>query len=194
MIKKVCCNKEYGSEQGFCGVCGSPLVPKYYCDNCGDEVPEGVNFCGSCGTPARKDVPDGSSQPANHINVDLKPVNRINKMVGIVVVGAVALILLIVVLRFAFAGSPLVGKWDMQITEGNYTSTAYIQFKSNGRFVISTFGVEEKGKYKILDGGKEGKIRITPDDLNKTTIETEYTIKKGILTLSSGMGGTFKKE
>jgi hypothetical protein len=181
MLKKVCCGIEYGSEQAFCGSCGKQLVTKNICDKCSVEVKNEAKFCGNCGEPVRIEQSGKihTAQPTSSY-VQTTTTNRNNKAVGMIAVGAVAVILFIAVVLPIF-NKPIVGKWNMELYGDNYTAAAFIEFKSNGKFLINTLGMLEEGKYKIIKNGNEGRVSLIPADIKQSSYEVDYFIEGDIL-------------
>lgn len=185
MIKKVCCGKEYGMEQAFCGVCGKQLEAKSVCGRCGAEITTEAKFCGSCGEPMKSEIPNTSNPPVPpvaHAHVQAKTTTRKNKTIGMI---AVVLIVVILLITFVYPifNKPIVGKWNMELSPDTYAPEVYIEFRGNGTFTINSLGVIEKGNFKIVKNGDLGKISIIPEDVKQSSYETDYKIEGDILTI-----------
>lgn len=171
MTKKICCEKEYGADQGFCGICGQPLEAvapsSEVLENKGAAVPQ-------------------VSQIPNKPHIT----GRKNKSVGMIAVGLVVVAILFA-LFMPKMSSPLVGKWNMELYGGIYVPEAYIEFKGNGTYTFGSILTSEEGKFKIVKSGNEGIVMMTPEDKTRSPYEANYKIEGDQLTFHDII---FKKE
>lgn len=176
-MSKICthCGKEFQQHEAFCGSCGNKLVEKAP----NTEIPK---------VPQAELRPELNSEPKLRPNPvpEPKPAKNKNRMIGIVAVGVVLAILLYIFI--APKGNALVGKWELQM--GSYDSGIFIEFKKNGTYVKEMLDISEKGRYKLIDGGKEGTFNIIPDDIREDSEEVQYRIEDDILDCD---GVIFKK-
>jgi len=124
-------------------------------------------------------------------NVPSEPAKSKNKMIGIGVVGVIAIVAAVLIYQF-FASTfsfPLEGKWLYGNSGGSYSTTHTVVFKSDGTFQEARDNNSDMGTYTVLKKGAEGKLQIK---VNSEVSEYDYAVKGDLATLtkitSSGQG------
>lgn len=189
MLKKVCCKKSYNLNQSICDICGKKLEAKVFCDKCGAEIPNGAANCKKCGA-----LVNSQNINAQNANVQMKSnqikfptIKKTKKNKIIVIVLGIIVIFIFALLIFTprVKKQPIVGKWTINIENNNYPNQMYVEFKSNGTYNVNTLGEKQSGKYKIIENGNPGKVRIMPNGSNSSSYDMNFNIKGDILTLDN---------
>lgn len=154
----------------------TPNVGMHFCPNCGAQIEAGAGFCPACGSKLDAQMDTSSNDAIAQFNQSVTQQNDSKKkkktaiIAGAAIAGA-ALIIAIIVMFFANKIT-IDGKY-VKMGEDNDTYTFDADTNKYEYDGDSEYREDEEGKYSVDE--KEGTIRLTPDDGDTDTLQTDGT-------------------